>query len=101
MLSDHELNHTLGIWMGYTPSSAAQAGNTIFMKSETNDVNPGSSRACYNTWQLRLQITWLLEHRGQPVVVPRTRAAMLKQWAGVAGRTFIPSLLLTPLTHFS
>ena len=54
MLSDHELNHILGKWMGYKPSSTAQAGNTIFMKSEINVVNPGSLHACYNAWQLRL-----------------------------------------------
>ena len=62
------------------PASRAQAGNTVFMKSEINDVDPGSLHGIYNAWQLKLQITWLLEFRGQQVAVPRTKAAMIKAW---------------------
>ena len=54
---------------------------------EVGNVNPGSLHACYNAWQLRLQITWLLEHRGQPVVVPRTKAAMIKKWIDLLSQT--------------
>ena len=80
MLSDHELNHILGKWISYKPASTAQVGNTTFMKSEINDVDPNSLHGGFQAWQLKLQLTWLLEYRGQPVVVPRTKAAMIKKW---------------------
>ena len=80
MLSDGELNHILGKWISYKPASKAQVGNTTFMKSEINNVDPSSLHASYNAWQLKLQITWLLEYRCQPAVVPRTKAAMIEKW---------------------
>ena len=80
MLSDGELNHILGKWISYKPASKAQVGNTTFMKSEINNLDPSSLHASYNAWQLKLQITWLLEYRCQPAVVPRTKAAIVEKW---------------------
>ena len=80
MLSDEELKHIVAKWTNYKPESTKQAGNTTFMKSEINDVSPSSLHATYNAWQLKLQITWLLEYRGQPIVVPNTKSAMIQRW---------------------
>ena len=55
MLSDGELNHILGKWISYKPASKAQVGNTTFMKSEINDVDPSSLHASYNAWHCKLR----------------------------------------------
>ena len=68
MLSDGELNHILGKWISYRPDLKAQVGNPTVMKSDINDVDPSSAHASYNAWQIKLQITWLLEYRCQPAL---------------------------------
>jgi hypothetical protein len=103
-LCDEELDYILGKWRSYEPTSRVQVGNTVFMKSEINDIDPVSLGQSYNAWQLKLQITWLLEYRGQQVAVPRTKAAMIQMWidlvksqAAGAGSSDRDTLVASPI----
>ena len=79
-LSTDELKHISSMWNCYRPTSRQQAGNTTFLKSEINDTNPATLHGCYNSWQLKLQIDWLSDYRGQRVAATGNKEQLINLW---------------------
>ena len=74
------VKHISSMWNSYRPTSRQQAGNTTFLKSEINDTNPATLHGCYNSWQLKLQIDWLSDYRGQRVAATGNKEQLINLW---------------------